>query len=274
MKHLFATDLDGTLFNALHATDIFILSKLKRVLSRGDYITLATGRNMRKSHIIHDFKDVKVYTVAMNGAIILDPEYKIIYEEVIPTDVIKDMVKHFPDVRFEFIGRENVFVTFDKSELDNELQQMNFLIRLMYKRFKKLFTSEYLYNQKLEDIYKEDILKVNCNIKDSETKKYFDEYLRLKRNEIINAPYAGDTYEITKANVNKGVAIKHLAKLLNVSEKNTYVYGDGLNDVEMLKMFDNAYTPSNACIEAKKAAKYHLASNKTYSVIRHIMSVK
>ncbi len=41
---LFASDLDGTLFNVLHETDRAILSQLGRVLEGGRHVALATAR--------------------------------------------------------------------------------------------------------------------------------------------------------------------------------------------------------------------------------------
>ena len=271
MKKLFATDLDGTLFNVLHATDFIILKGIRKILKRGDCFAIATGRNMRVEHIIHDFKDLDVHCIAMNGAMILDPQKNIIYERGIDKEIIADLFDSFPEIGFEFIGREHVYVTFDKESLKDQMDQRNLMVRLIYRRFKKLYTSEYIYNCDRDKILSQDILKVNCKIRDPQTKQRFNDYLKKHQDQIINAPFAEMTYELTAAGVNKAEAIRHLAKILKIRDKDVYVYGDGDNDIEMLKMFENSYAPKNACDNARKAAGQIIGNNNRYSVIRHMI---
>lgn len=50
------------------------------------------------------------------------------------------------------------------------------------------------------------------------------------------------------------------------------MYGDGLNDLEMLKYFANSYAMTNGCQEAKEAAHYQIGTNKDHAVVFHILN--
>ena len=274
MARLFASDLDGTLFNTLHATDFFIRRGIKKVLKRGDYFTVATGRNMRLEHIKGDFKNLPIYCVAMNGAIIINPQKEIIYESIIDKTIIQELLEKFPTINFEFIGRKNCYMKCPREDNKEENKNMPFIIRMVYHRFERLCASEYVYNCTDEEILKHDILKFNCYIKNKETLKKFNEYLDQNKDKLVNAPYGGKFYEVTAIGINKGNSVKYLADLLKVKENDVYVYGDGENDIAMLKKFENSYAPSNASEKAKHAAKHVIDSNARYSVVRHMLKIK
>ena len=273
MARLFVSDLDGTLFNVFHATDFIILRGIKKIIKRGDYFAIATGRNMRPEHIRGDFKDLPVYCIAMNGAIILNPNKEIIYERIIDKTIIQELLEKFPMINFEFIGRKHCYMKCSEIERNKDRAYMPFIIKMIYRRFNRLCPTERVYNCSDEEILKQDILKFNCHINDEKIIKAFNEYLEQNKDKLVNAPYGGTLYEVTPAGVNKGNTIKHLTKLLNVKENDVYVYGDGENDIAMLKAFDNSYAPSNASENAKHAAKHAIGSNAKYSVIRHMLNV-
>ena len=50
-----------------------------------------------------------------------------------------------------------------------------------------------------------------------------------------------------------------------------YVYGDGLNDLSMLKRFEHSYCPSTGTVQAKEAASYQIGPYDEYSVISHML---
>ena len=70
MIRLFASDLDGTLLNALHRTDPVVLRSIARVRKAGLHFSLATGRTLRSGRQMGFAGNVCV--VCANGAIVLD----------------------------------------------------------------------------------------------------------------------------------------------------------------------------------------------------------
>ncbi|WP_440895083.1 Cof-type HAD-IIB family hydrolase [Amphibacillus sp. Q70] len=54
----------------------------------------------------------------------------------------------------------------------------------------------------------------------------------------------------------KAAGIKAVIETLDINEENIYAFGDGLNDIEMLKTVKNSVAMGNAELEVKNVAKY------------------
>lgn len=71
-------------------------------------------------------------------------------------------------------------------------------------------------------------------------------------------------------NVNKGIAIKEIQNYLNIDFKETMVFGDYLNDVEMMHSAYYSYAMANAHADLLKIARFQTASNDEHGVILKI----
>ncbi len=69
-------------------------------------------------------------------------------------------------------------------------------------------------------------------------------------------PWGTKGFEIYSKGISKLSGIKVLAKELNVSMEDIYVFGDNYNDIHMLKNIKNSVAVGNGVIEAKKVASY------------------
>ena len=56
--------------------------------------------------------------------------------------------------------------------------------------------------------------------------------------------------------MNKGNAITHLQRILEITPEETVVFGDHMNDVEMIQCAKHSYAMKNAQEELKALAKY------------------
>ena len=76
--------------------------------------------------------------------------------------------------------------------------------------------------------------------------------------------------EINDALANKGHAIEQLAEYLGIDMSETAAFGDGLNDVSMIRDCGVGIAMANACCEVLKAADYITASNDEGGVAKGI----
>ena len=273
MKKLFASDLDGTLLNALHMTDFFILHSIRKVIDSGNYFTVATGRNMRKFQIRKSYKNLPIYCVCMNGARVISPEYDVIFEQPIDKKWVREVLEKFPDLNLECMGRKHAYVRCKKEKFTLSAKKKTWLRKLIECLIDEDILADFVFDVTNEDILKDDIFKINCSIADRDMQKQFEEYIASRKDGIINAPYASGYYELTDVHVNKGRALKILADHLQLSNQQVYVYGDGMNDVNMLQSFQNSFVPKNGCLEAKKAGNFEIGLNTHYSVPRHMINI-
>lgn len=70
----------------------------------------------------------------------------------------------------------------------------------------------------------------------------------------------GNTAELVLRGISKAVGIQGLLKFLGMDIRDTYAFGDGLNDMEMLQYVQYGVAMGNAQEEVKRCAKYHTAS--------------
>ena len=68
--------------------------------------------------------------------------------------------------------------------------------------------------------------------------------------------------------VNKGVAVKLLQESLGISPKETMVFGDQLNDMEMLSQAYYSYAVGNARPEVRAAARFQTDINVRDGVLK------
>lgn len=75
----------------------------------------------------------------------------------------------------------------------------------------------------------------------------------------LNIAISGSRWiDIMAKGCNKAQAVKYIQNHLNILDENTYVFGDYLNDLEMLRESSNSYAMKNAHPLAKAAAKHVL----------------
>ncbi len=80
--------------------------------------------------------------------------------------------------------------------------------------------------------------------------------------------------DITAHDANKGDAIKGIQKELNISPEETLVFGDYLNDLEMMQVAHHSYAMKNAHPEIKEVSKFITEfDNNENGVLRTIESL-
>ena len=99
--------------------------------------------------------------------------------------------------------------------------------------------------------------------------RYFDNY----RNKL-QISVSGDFWlDLSNKGANKGVAIEKIQKMLNISDKETMVFGDQLNDVEMMGRAYHSYAMENAHDKLKKIARFKAKKNTENGVVEKIKEV-
>lgn len=86
-----------------------------------------------------------------------------------------------------------------------------------------------------------------------------EELIDLSYNELasyVDLNRQGDlfSFDLNIKNINKGTAISELLAHLNLNNVETYAFGDGINDLEMMQVVDYAIAMDNACAELKEIA--------------------
>ena len=235
MIKMIVTDLDGTLLNSEKKVTEKTKKYLNTLKEKGIIIVIATGRIYQEALDVTDGASFANYIITDNGACIYDMTFtKTLSNCTIEKNDIKKILKLY-DENFEYV----VFCTKNKG------------YKLSNGGITEMFLNE------INDLEINHIalsMKTNIDVKDT--------YKKLKRNlKKLNIAYMQDSFsnkitlKILPENCSKKNAVNELRKILKLKKSNLLIFGDGLNDVEMLKSCGIGVALKNALPEVKKAAK-------------------
>ena len=272
MIKLFASDLDGTLFNILHETDGGILRRLRRTIEAGRHVALASGRCVRRTAEL-GFGDLPIESVGANGAHVVGRGGEVLRHVTIDPAVIEEMLTGFPAVCFNCVGCDHTYVRGTREQHASGYLMPRGLagVILRYRMSRAVRTDEERFDCGNADVLAQDICKLNFRVPDPGMRREMEAFVAERSDVLVNASFDGDLFELTDARVNKGEAVAWLAGELGLSEDEVAVYGDGGNDLAMLERFDHAYATSNGSDAAKRAAGSVIGSCALHAVPRHIV---
>ena len=281
---LFASDLDGTLLGASHLVTEPVRRAVRTAVASGAYFSVATGRTFRTGGDF-GFAGLGTDAVAANGSIVLTRDDELIRFETIDPAVVEELVRAFPEAPFACIGRKHTYVLATKAEFDAGFSERGVAKRvLMAVRMSAMrrsgtgFKDEQVYESELADVMADDICKVNLHCNDAAMVREIERFLADHTESLVNAPFNPTMFELTRTGVSKATGVGALAEHYGIAEDEVAVYGDGGNDILMLKRYapyGHAYTPRGGCDDAREAASEVIGSNVLHAVPRHIqMTVK
>ncbi len=297
MKKIIFFDIDGTLIdcmNGLKDITLKVKQAIRNVQKNGDYAFIATGRPyafLPKPLIDFGFDGF----ILVNGAHIIINN-KTIYSDPIDKEFIKGLVDELENNKVEYVlqGEQNCYMRnefcnfhnyldkigdpIDKEfikglvdELENNkveyvLQgEQNCYMRNEFCNFHNYLDKIGIEKTYVKDNYNTDeilVHKIEMLCPDDETE---DLCLSL----IKNNPQCDYFSSINKRAIEvylkkntKANAILQVIDYLNIPIENTFAFGDGKNDIEMLREVKYGIAMGNASNEVKKHAKYVTESVK------------
>lgn len=134
------------------------------------------------------------------------------------------------------------------------------------------YHEEQYFDQSIGDILRHDVCKINCRVISSELERDLKAYLAERSDRVVNAPFDPVMFEITDVACNKGESVAWLAGYYGIAEDEVAVYGDGGNDIAMLKRFRHSYATKNASDAAKAAASATIGSCMVHAVPKHMLA--
>lgn len=255
MIKLIVTDMDGTLLNDEKKIDESFWEVHKKITNLGIKFVVASGRQY--FNIIKNFErlDENIIVLAENGAIIMEDEKELYSKPLKKEDAIEllKIGRTLPTANLIFCGKKKAYLERKNPEFIKEVEKY-------YAKF-----------EIVEDLTKVDdeALKITiCDLEGAEEnsyKGYKDYYDKFK------VSVSGKIWmDITDKNINKGLALESLQKKLRVEKSETMVFGDYLNDYELLKQADFSFAMDNAHPELKKIANYNGGNNNEAGVVKSI----
>ena len=247
-----ALDLDGTLLNSNKELSADNLAALKSAADAGIEIVPTTGRFYGgMPEAVRALPFVR-YVISINGAEVRDLQTdEIIYRAEIPcaqaVEIMAALDRH--PVIYDCYQENAAFMTADmKAQADEIVSSPHYrkMIRELRQSVPEL--KAFLSERGL------DIQKIQLFTNRPELRLQLLADLPHMFENLSVSSSLDENVEINQGHANKGEALLALAKHLGIDREQTMAFGDGLNDLSMLKEAGIGVAMANACEEAKAAA--------------------
>jgi Cof subfamily protein (haloacid dehalogenase superfamily) len=262
MIKLIATDLDGTLLNNKKQLPVNTYDIIKKVVNRGITFAVATGRSYHS--VFPLFEDVlgDITIIAENGAIIIE-QGEVVAHDKIELENVREIVETtvmLPGLSTVICGLKTAYFFEDRNILPH------FPIEIVDSYFPK----RQLINS-LNDLPADEVV-LKFAIFDANNDAHKNIYAPLSHlTHKYQIAVSGTHWtDIMNKGINKGIALTALQNKLQADPDETMVFGDELNDYEMMERAYYNYAMDNAVQKIKDIANFSAPDNESAGVIQVI----
>lgn len=253
-KKMIVVDLDGTLLNINGNCSEKTKKYLKKLKDLGYIIVIATGRVLRSAIGVTDGAEFVNYIIANAGALIYDRDNsKIIMKKEISRDDTRRICDSYND----------------------EIDYINICDLYNHNRCIGNNKIDYCYDKIINNVDDfiskcDDILHITVKLKNNDL---VDKYYKLLDRDSLKIIVMQDSFtdrkwlEIFSKGVSKYNAIKIISEIEGIRNDDIISFGDGLNDIDMIKKTGIGVAMGNALDLVKEVSNYVTISHNEDGVI-------
>lgn len=268
---IFVSDLDGTLIDGSFKSDDLVFHCIEKILDAGHIFIAATGRTLYGIQAL-DFYELPIYSIIMNGAVILDKQKQVLYRAHLDENFVKELYIHFANDSIEYISENKNYLAISKDDYIKRYSNWNIWKKKMNSQENLKYLLSHMEFEKDINSIATEIVKIN--ILEQNDFKYVQKECFIKQFcNIGNNPFVKEVFELTPLYVSKKEALFKLINLYNWNTDDVYVFGDGDNDSDLLASFKHSYAPLNASEKAKMSARNVVGPCNQKSIVKTMMSL-
>ena len=271
---IIALDLDGTLLDSDKNLSEANRAALAAAAAKGILVVPTTGRFFgMMPPAVRDLPFVR-YAITVNGAQVYDRETDTaIVREELPLEQALAIMRYLDgfDVIYDCYQDNWGRMTRAMQEKAEEYAQCPHYVK-MIREFRKPYPDlkEYLAEQG------RDVQKIMLFARDPAVRDRIQADIQTHFDNLAVSTSTFNNLEINTATAHKGRAIERFAAHFGWTLANCMAFGDGLNDLSMVKMAGTGVAMANAAPEVRAAADYVTLSNDEDGVaaaLRHFLSL-
>ncbi|QIZ51021.1 HAD family phosphatase [Dickeya zeae] len=259
MIKLIITDLDGTFLNRHGEFNRPLFDEVRALMQRKQVqFAPCTGKQCDRVEELFG-TPVADFWILGDSATRIRHRGKYVYQSLIDNALGQEMI-----ATLDAVNQEHVIIacTPEGAVLKDSLPPA------MIEKVKKSYTTVRLVPD--FNAVRDDFVKITL----------FDEKGRCHQTRTHLTPYDSRAYivvseaawiDIADVGVHKGSTVARLQDLLQVTAEETMVFGDGLNDIELMRCGDYSFAMRNAFEETKAAARFITGSNDEDAVMHTII---
>ena len=261
-------DLDGTLLNSNKEISDYTRDVMREAVEQGVIILPATGRPLTGiPKPVMALPGIR-YAVTANGARVVDvQEDKVLHEALLPYEKGKELLEIFAkydtyrEVYYEGFG----YATADMVEHIEEYMPIKPMIEYMRTTRRRVPDVEAMFHEK-----KMAVDKLQALFRDTETRDLAMKEVKEKVQGAAVTSALGNNIEANGEDAQKGIALLKLGEILGIKKDEIMAFGDGSNDMDMIRRVGFGVAMEYGIDEIKEAADYITVTNDEHGVAKAI----
>ena len=241
---LVAVDVDGTFVRSDYSYDVPRFQKIfARMKAAGCRFVVVSGNQYYQLRDLFPGYDEELSFVAENGAFVKD-RTEVIFTVDIPRETVDfaiDVCREYPEISNVLCGVNSAYC--QRGTVSQEFFDM---------------TKIYYHRLKWVDDFKEvedQILKFAPTVPEEKTYFYYEILRERLRGKLDPTTSGHGSIDLIFPGCHKASGLKRLTERWNITPEQCAAFGDGGNDIEMLRYCGHSYAMANASDNVKKAAK-------------------
>lgn len=244
-------DIDGTLLDGIGGiTSITdrVKAALKRLKSAGHYIFIATGRPyafLQREILNFGFDGF----VLLNGAVIMY-DGKIIFKQALDNAAVKKICDYAVSEGIEYMleGHPQVYFRREFKAVEDFFHKIN----VDYSDFVRDFEIDDAVTYKIECVtFRKDVENLDV---------IYKKILETEGFTGWSDPFRFKSLEVSSSKITKAEGIFCMLNHIGVDVKNSYAFGDGYNDIQMIERVGTGIAMGTASDYLKSKAKFVVPS--------------
>ena len=233
-------DVDGTLvsFNT-HTIPTSTVDALKEAKKRGVKLFIATGRPIQLLNNIPEVEHLMDGYILATGAL-CTYEDKVVREDLIPKAEVEALIdfckqRSLPAV---VVGREDIQLVNRNEQFEDIFRN---LLNVSYNKF----------DVPMDEVINQGVLQITPFITEAE-----ENIIKPQLKSCATARWHPAFCDINNSSADKANGIRAIAQQLDIDISETMAFGDGGNDISMLKAAGTSVAMGNALDKVKASATY------------------
>lgn len=254
---LIVTDMDGTFLNSKHEVSPEFPEIYEELKKRNILFVPASGRQMLGITKYFGDQENEMAFIAENGGYMIYKN-KELFADKLEEQYVEEIITTIRGIEGATVvvsGKKKAYYESTKQDFIEYIAQF------------------YTGNQHVEDLTKsidDSIFKIAVYHPEGSEEHLYPALKKFEKYNLEVVVSGKFWLDIMNKDINKGNALEKLQKSLNITPQQTMVFGDYMNDIEMLKKAEYSYAMQNAHPSVKEAAKFEALCNNNFGVMQTI----
>ena len=230
-------DIDGTLVSfTTHTVPASAREAIRRLRERGIKVFIATGRLLRHTDVVRDI-EVDGY-ITVNGSYCLTSSGVVIYEQAFPQATVDRILSFREQYGFslELMTHENIYVEHITPEVQKAIDMVDIIPAIASLR-------DIADNQKVFQV---------CPYISRE----LEQEILPQLPECVGSRWTELFMDVNMRGIDKSIAARKVMEYYGFTMEESMAFGDGGNDVSLVRDVKLGIAMGNACQELKDVADY------------------